>query len=116
MAAARSEDASGKGPGWRWIGGGALLALVVLVAAVGIPSSVEAQPKSVTLDLKDGKAKVESQLTKEDALDVKGRKLSYSKAYAVAFDDTSTLVQITTFRPSPDEADRRKKAWSDDDD
>ena len=39
--------------------------------AVGVPDA-GAQPKSIEVELKDGKAKLESQLTKEDALDVRG--------------------------------------------
>jgi multidrug efflux pump subunit AcrA (membrane-fusion protein) len=47
MVAARNEDASGRGPGWKWIAGGALLALVVLVAAVSRPKPPSVQTASV---------------------------------------------------------------------
>src|SRR4051794_32288829 len=63
-----------------------LFVAAALAAAVSGPPPVGAQARAVTLELKDGKAKAEGQLTKEDALDVKGRKDSYSKAYAVKLD------------------------------
>ena len=60
---------------------------VALAAAVSAPPPVGArQPSAVTLEMKDGKAKAEGRLTREDALDVKGRKESYGKAYAVKLD------------------------------
>src|SRR5262245_6465544 len=54
MVAAQNEDAPGRGPGWKWIAGGALLALIVLVAAVSRP-----KPPSVqTADVRRGDLQV----------------------------------------------------------
>jgi len=47
MAAAQNEDASGRGPGWKWIAAGALLALIVLVAAVSRPKAPSVQTAAV---------------------------------------------------------------------
>src|SRR5215470_3546294 len=47
MVAAEKENASGRGPGWRWIAAGALLAVVVLVAAVSRPKPPSVQTAAV---------------------------------------------------------------------
>src|SRR5580765_60837 len=47
MGAAENGEASGRSLGWRWIAGGTLLVLVVLVAAVSRPKPPSVQTAAV---------------------------------------------------------------------
>src|SRR5262249_22139349 len=67
-----------------------LLVVAVLAVVMGSPPTrAQQQVKPIEVTLKDGKASVKGELTKDDPLDVKGRKESFSKSYLVKLEASS---------------------------